>query len=188
MANEYPEFVARRIYTLLQPHLPDPAISVNWLAVQPGINRKTLYRKWQSLSQLTPTDLIRQYRLQSAAELLRIDYTVTQTARLSGVKSSSHFASVFKVFYQQTPTDFIAGQLKRARFRHSLATEWAKCPEFDDICPQSDRASTGHERSLSRQNVPTQSQFPNEQTTYLPSSGHADDLPDGCYSPNWQTG
>ncbi len=103
LANEFPESVVRRIYALLQPHLPDPAISVNWLAIQPGINRKTLYRKWQSLSQLTPTDLIRQYRLQSAAELLRIGYTVTQTARLSGFKSSSHFASVFKAFYQQTP-------------------------------------------------------------------------------------
>jgi AraC-like DNA-binding protein len=102
-----------RIYSLLEQHLPDSSISVNWLAVQLGINRKTLYRKLERLIRLTPTDLIRQYRLQRAVELLRIGYTVTQTARLVGFKSSSHFASVFKAFYWQTPSEFIAGQLKR---------------------------------------------------------------------------
>ena len=102
-----------RIYSLLEQHLPDSSISVNWLEVQLGINRKTLYRKLERLLQLTPTNLIRQYRLQRAVDLLRIGYTITQTARLIGFKSSSHFASVFKEFYQETPSEFIAGQLKR---------------------------------------------------------------------------
>ena len=102
-----------RIYTLLEQHSPDPLVSVNWLADQLAINRKTLYRKVQSLLQLTPTDLIRQYQLNKAAELLRRGYTVSQTASLIGFKSSSHFASVFKEFYQQTPREFIASQLKK---------------------------------------------------------------------------
>ena len=101
-----------RIYTLLEQHLPDPSLSVNWLAAQLAINRKTLYRKVEKLSQLTPTDLIRQYRLHKAAELLHIGYTVAQTARLIGFKTPSHFASVFKKFYRQTPTEFIASQQK----------------------------------------------------------------------------
>ncbi len=102
-----------QIYGLLEQHLLDSSISVNWLAAQLGINRKTLYRKLERLIRLTPTDLIRQYRLQRAVELLRIGYTVTQTARLIGFKSSSHFASVFKEFYQQTPSEFIASHRKR---------------------------------------------------------------------------
>lgn len=101
-----------RIYDLLEQHLPNPSISVRWLAVQLGINRKTLYRKVQILIQLTPTNLIRQYRFHRAVELLRIGYTVTQTAYLIGFKTSSHFASVFKEFYRQTPTEFIASQKK----------------------------------------------------------------------------
>ncbi|SFC00248.1 helix-turn-helix domain-containing protein [Spirosoma endophyticum] len=109
--GKQPNFIVR-IYSLLDQHLPDPSISVNWLANQLAINRKTLYRKVQCLSQLTPTDLIRQYRLHKAVELLRIGYSVTKTAGSIGFKTSSHFAAVFKEVYRQTPTDFIASQKK----------------------------------------------------------------------------
>ena len=109
-----PHVFLSRIYTLLEQHLPDTSISVNWLADHLAINRKTLYRKVQNLIQLTPTDLIRQYRFRKAVELLRIGYTVRQTSGLIGFKSSSHFSSVFKEFYRQTPTEFIASQKKNA--------------------------------------------------------------------------
>lgn len=36
----------RQIYTLLEQHLPDPSISVNWLAVQLAINRKRCIGRW----------------------------------------------------------------------------------------------------------------------------------------------
>ncbi|GAB4029251.1 hypothetical protein GCM10028774_00520 [Spirosoma jeollabukense] len=98
----------------MERNLEDPSVNVNWLADQLAINRKTLYRKVERFIQLTPTDLISQFRLRKAAELLRIGYSVTQTATLTGFKSSSHFTTVFKEFYQQTPTKFIASQLKRA--------------------------------------------------------------------------
>lgn len=97
-----------RIYALLDDHLHDPAVCVNWLADQLVMNRKTLYRRVFSLSQLTPTALIRRYRLHKAADLLRTGYTVTQTADSTGFKTPSHFTTVFKGFYRQTPTEFMA--------------------------------------------------------------------------------
>ncbi|MFD2934920.1 helix-turn-helix transcriptional regulator [Spirosoma flavum] len=100
-----------RIHALLEQH--DSSMSVNWLARQLTMNRKTLYRKLQSLNQLTPTDLIRQYRLKKAVELLRIGYTVSQTASLTGFKTPSHFTAVFKEFYHQTPTEFTTSQLEK---------------------------------------------------------------------------
>jgi AraC-like DNA-binding protein len=103
-----------RMYALLVQHQADPSMSVSRLAHQLAINRKTLYRKVQQLTNQTPTDLIRQYRLQQAAELLRMGHTVTKTAVLSGFKTPSHFATVFKEYYQQTPTEFVASQGVRA--------------------------------------------------------------------------
>jgi len=103
-----------RIYALLEQHLDDPSISVDWLADQLAMNRKTLYRKVQSLIQLSPTDLIRQYRLRKAIELLGSGNNVSQTADLVGFNSPSHFTIVFKEFYQQTPTEFIASRVKNA--------------------------------------------------------------------------
>ena len=99
-----------RIYGLLDQHLDDDSIGVDWLADQMSMNRKTLYRKVQSLIQLPPADLIRQYRLRKAAELLRAGRNVSETADLTGFSTASHLASVFKDFYQQTPTEFMANR------------------------------------------------------------------------------
>lgn len=99
-----------RIYGLLDGHLDDSTINVDWLADQMAMNRKTLYRKVQSLIQLPPADLIRQYRLRKAAELLRSGRNVSETADLTGFSTPSHFATVFREAYQQTPTEFMANR------------------------------------------------------------------------------
>ncbi|WP_461115163.1 hybrid sensor histidine kinase/response regulator transcription factor [Spirosoma jeollabukense] len=103
-----------RIYGLLDRHLDDSSISVDWLSDQLAMNRKTLYRKVQSLIQLAPADLIRQYRLRKAAELLKAGHNVAETADLVGFSTPSHFTIVFKETYQQTPTEFMANRLKNA--------------------------------------------------------------------------
>jgi DNA-binding response OmpR family regulator len=99
-----------RIYSLLDEQLDNPSISVDWLADQLAMNRKTLYRKVHSLIQLAPAELIRQYRLRKAAELLQAGHNVSETADLVGFNTASHFTSVFKEFYQETPSEFIANR------------------------------------------------------------------------------
>ncbi len=69
------------------------------------MNRKALYRKVQTLIQLTPTDLMKQYRLRKAADLLKEGRTVAEVADLVGFNTPSYFTSTFKEFYQQTPSD-----------------------------------------------------------------------------------
>ncbi len=100
----------QQIYALLEKHLDDPSVNVDWLATQLAIDRKTLYRKVQSLIQLAPADLIRQYRLRKAVGLLGAGRNVAETADLVGFNTPSHFTIVFKEFYRQTPTEFMAGQ------------------------------------------------------------------------------
>lgn len=103
-----------RIYELLEKHLDDSSINVDWLADQLDLNRKTLYRKVQSLIQLTPAGLIRQYRLRKAADLLQEGNNVAETAYKVGFSTPSHFTTVFKETYGQTPTQFIGNRLKNA--------------------------------------------------------------------------
>jgi len=105
-----PDPFLRRIYELLDTHLDNPALNVDWLADELAMSRKTVYRKMQSLIQLPPADLIRQYRLRKAAELLRTGRNVSETADLTGFSTPSHFATVFKEAYQQTPTEFMASR------------------------------------------------------------------------------
>lgn len=113
-ASVLPDPFLLRIYALLEQHLDDPSIGVDWLADQLAMNRKTLYRKVQHLIQLSPADLIRQHRLRKAAELLESGNNVSETADLVGFNSPSHFTMVFKEFYQQTPTEFVTSRVKNA--------------------------------------------------------------------------
>lgn len=104
----------RRVYELIEHHLNDPTLTVDWLAEELAMSRKTLYRKMHSLVQLNPHELIRHYRLRKAADLLRSGHTASQTAYLTGFKTPSYFTMVFREFYQKTPTEFIADGLDKA--------------------------------------------------------------------------
>jgi DNA-binding response OmpR family regulator/nitrogen-specific signal transduction histidine kinase len=96
-----------RIYSLLETHLDDPKVGVEWLADQLAMDRKTLYRKLQSKLQLSPNALIRMYRLRRAGELLRGGMTVTETAYSVGFESLTYFGQCFKEHYHITPTEFV---------------------------------------------------------------------------------
>ncbi|GAB3808451.1 two-component regulator propeller domain-containing protein [Spirosoma humi] len=104
-----------QIYSILDKHLDDSTISVDWLAEQVAMSRKTLYRKIHTLIQLAPNELIRQYRLRKAADLLRAGHGATETAYLVGFKTPSHFSILFKEFYHKTPSEFIAHSLKSSQ-------------------------------------------------------------------------
>ena len=111
-ANESTDPFLLRIYGLLDRHLDDDSIGVDWLADQMAMSRKTLYRKVQCLLQLSPADLIRQYRLRKAAEFLRTGRNVSETADLTGFRTASHLSMLFREGYGQTPTEFVASWTK----------------------------------------------------------------------------
>ncbi|GAB3989468.1 hypothetical protein GCM10028807_14440 [Spirosoma daeguense] len=96
-----------RLYQLLEGRLDDSALSVEWLAEELAMSRRKLHRKLQSLLQLSPHDVMRQYRLRRAVDLLRIGYNVSETAYRVGFESPSYFTKLFKEFYNQTPTDYV---------------------------------------------------------------------------------
>lgn len=103
----------RALYTLLENHLDDPSLNVEWLADQLAMSRKTLLRKAQALTQLSPNELIRQYRLRKAATLLRAGHSVSETAYLTGFETPAYFGQCFKEQYQTTPSEFAHATHKR---------------------------------------------------------------------------
>ncbi|GAB3959384.1 hypothetical protein GCM10028805_55390 [Spirosoma harenae] len=102
------QFLAR-FYQLLEGRLDDSALSVEWLAGELAMSRRKLHRKLQSLLQLSPHDVMRQYRLRRAIDLLRLGHNVSETAYKVGFESPSYFTKLFKEFYHQTPTDYVQG-------------------------------------------------------------------------------
>lgn len=103
----------QQVYELLEANLENGSINVDWLSGRLAMSRKTLYRKMSSLTRLAPNELIRNYRLRRAADLLLAGKNVTETAFQVGFKTSSHFAIVFKELFGQTPTDFVNNRAGR---------------------------------------------------------------------------
>ena len=99
----------RRLYQLIEAHCDDSALSVDSLAGQLAVSRKTLYLKVQALTQLSPNELIRQYRLRKSIDLLKAGHNASETAYMVGFESPSYFSKVFKDFYHQTPTEYLKG-------------------------------------------------------------------------------
>lgn len=96
----------RGLYALLDAHLDKSDLSVEWLAAQLSMSRKTLLRKLQRLLQLGPRDVIQQYRLRRGAELLRAGYPVAQAAYAVGFNTPAYFGQCFKDLYHVTPRQF----------------------------------------------------------------------------------
>lgn len=94
------------LYTLLEKHLDKSDLSVEWLAEQLMMSRKTLLRKMQTLLRIAPSEFIQQYRLRRAAELLRAGHPVAETAYLVGFNTPAYFGQCFKEFYQTTPREY----------------------------------------------------------------------------------
>ncbi|QKZ13803.1 two-component regulator propeller domain-containing protein [Spirosoma sp. KUDC1026] len=96
----------KRVYAILEKAL-DSSISVTSLAQQLDTTPRTLNRKLDSLVQLSSADVIRQYKLRRAGELLKKGHSITDVTYMTGFKSTSHFSTLFKGLYQKTPTQFL---------------------------------------------------------------------------------
>lgn len=97
-----------RLQHLMEQHYADSEFSVERLGELTGLSRTQLYRKLKGLTGLTPTDFIRQYRLQQAVELLRQGgKQVSEVAYATGFSSQAYFSRVFKEVYGVAPSEFV---------------------------------------------------------------------------------
>lgn len=96
----------KNLYTLIEKHLDDSQFRVDELAREVGMSRRTLHRKLVSVTSLSVTDFIRQYRLKRAGELLRQGHNVSETAYRIGYESPAHFSTMFREFFGKTPTEW----------------------------------------------------------------------------------
>ena len=89
-------------------HLLDEEIDFKHIALELGMNRSSFYKKVKVLTDFTPFELLKNYRLTHAAELLEQGDSVSDACVKSGFKSRTHFSKLFKDRYEVTPSKYIA--------------------------------------------------------------------------------
>lgn len=85
----------------------DPDLSVSSIADYIGISRSHLYRIFDSVSHQSVQDCILDFRLKKAAALLKnSSAAIGEIAQSCGFGNQSHFTSIFKQYYGDTPSSF----------------------------------------------------------------------------------
>ncbi len=98
----------RGLYAVLEKNLANPAFTVDFMAGQLAMSPKSLLRKVKALLHASPKEVMQQYRLGRAAQLLRDGYRVGEVADSVGFNSATHFGQCFKKIYSMTPSQYAA--------------------------------------------------------------------------------
>ncbi|RIA09437.1 signal transduction histidine kinase [Flavobacteriaceae bacterium MAR_2010_72] len=89
-------------------NISDPNLGVEFLAEHMNMSRSTLYRKINSISNLSPNELINITRLKKAAELLKTgNYKIYEVADMIGFNSQVSFGRSFQRQFNMTPSEYL---------------------------------------------------------------------------------
>jgi AraC-like DNA-binding protein len=97
-----------RLYALFEANLSDSRFGLKQILSALGMSRTNLFRKVKALTGLTAHELLRNYRLKQATQLLRSGVTVGETAYRVGFESPAYFSKCFRELYALSPSEFIA--------------------------------------------------------------------------------
>lgn len=88
-------------------NISESDFNVDTLSEAVGISRSQLHRKLKEIVGVSPSDYIRNIKLQKACELLRdTDVDVAQVAYSLGFNAQSHFSTLFKKYTGLTPSEY----------------------------------------------------------------------------------
>ncbi|MCP5054583.1 MAG: helix-turn-helix transcriptional regulator, partial [bacterium] len=100
------EFI-KDLKAVIETNIADPEFNVEELRRKLYMSRATLYRKIIALSGESPSDFIRSYRLNRAAQLLEKQFgSVTEVAFEVGFSSRAYFTKCFKEKFHQLPSTY----------------------------------------------------------------------------------
>lgn len=92
-------------------NLSETELNVDNLSEYVGLSRSQLNRRLKEIVGISPSDYIRNIKLQKACELLRTtDIDISQVAYALGFTAQSHFSTLFKRFTGMTPSEYRANE------------------------------------------------------------------------------
>ncbi|QHT70882.1 response regulator [Rhodocytophaga rosea] len=105
--NPIEEQFFQKIVSIIEINISDEEFRVETLEKELDISHLQLYRKIKALTNQSPGEFIRNYRLQKATQLLLTgQYTVSQVAYQVGFNNLSYFTKAFRQVYGVTPSQY----------------------------------------------------------------------------------
>ncbi|WP_109831191.1 hybrid sensor histidine kinase/response regulator transcription factor [Reichenbachiella versicolor] len=102
--NQNDKVFIKKLYDLMEEHLDNEDLDLNIFIKELHFNRTHFYQKVKALTNHTPYELLKHYRLNKAAELLvQEGLSVSEVYIRTGFKSRTHFSRMFKSHYGVSP-------------------------------------------------------------------------------------
>ena len=105
--DEGDEFIDR-LHRIIRENIANSDFNIDAIASEMGLSRSAFYKKVKGQTGFAPVDLIKEFRLSHAAELLQTTtLSITEVAYRSGFKDASYFGKCFRKRYGITPREYI---------------------------------------------------------------------------------
>ena len=96
-----------RLQQIVEAGISNEDFSVQTLSEQMAMDRTGLYRRMQSLTGMSPSNYIKQIRMEVAARLLRdTSYSIQDIAFKTGFSTTKYFNKVFKEHFGMSPKEY----------------------------------------------------------------------------------
>lgn len=98
-----------KLNNYIDENISNSELNVNFLGKELGFSRTNFYRKVKSLTGMTPNDFLKVFRLNRAAELIKLrEYPLNEISEMTGFGTQSHFSSCFKKYFGVSPKDYLS--------------------------------------------------------------------------------
>jgi len=102
------EKLLHRFTEKLKQNMMEPDLNVEFFSKELGISRVHLNRRLKAITNESPGNYIRNYRLKHAEWLLtNKNMTIAEIAYAVGFSSQAHFSTIFKKHYGMTPKEYV---------------------------------------------------------------------------------
>ena len=106
--NDTDQKFLSEVNSIIENNIDNPELNVDLLSSELRLSRSTLSRKFKGISELSPNEYIRLYRLKKAAAYLKSGkYRISEIVFLTGFSTSSYFAKCFQKQFGMLPKEYI---------------------------------------------------------------------------------
>jgi AraC-like DNA-binding protein len=111
------EVFVEKTLNYIDENLVNPQFSVEKLASLMGMTRANLHLKIKAFTGMSPVELIRKMRIETACRLIREgSHTMTEISERTGFNSATYFATSFKKVVGSTPGEYAASLASDSKF------------------------------------------------------------------------
>ncbi len=98
----------KKVYQIIEKNISNTDFDIEHFSDEIGMSRASLYRKIKSLTNFSPNEFIKNYRLQVALKYLReTDLSISEISYKTGFNTPAYFTNCFKKVHKLSPSEYI---------------------------------------------------------------------------------